>query len=673
MERAGREQAPSQKEGVSVKLISLKLSNFMGIKHFELGTGGRNATVYGENGAGKTTLFSAFLWLLFGKNANNQSDFDIKTLDATGNVLHGLEHEVEATLEIDGRPLVLRKAYKEDWTKKRGSAERTFTGHTTDHFINGVPAKKTEYATKIASICDEETFKLLTSPTYFNTQLHWQKRRDILLEVCGDISDSDVIASDKTLAKLPEILSGRKLDDHRKVIAGRRRAINDEMEKIPIRIDEIGRGLPDISGMQADKLPADIAKLRGLAKEKEQQILLIQNGGQKAEKVKMLRILEGELLRLENEHQEKLTSLAGEKREDFRLTREAIMDNKGDISGHARSIQGYERDISGFATKLEQLRQSWFAENNREFSFNQDETCPTCGQYLPQAPLQTAREKALARFNKEKADKLESINAEGQRLESMKAEMEAGLAHTQQKLEKATADLVTLENEEAALRVEIDAIFQGAQPVHSAPRYVKRLKDKEALEEEIRDLDAGNQEAAAVLQQEINAVNNDIAALESTVAQVEHHKQGSLRIEQLKKQEKDLAKEFEQLENELYLTEQFIRTKVSLLEEKINSRFKMARFKLFDVLVSGGMVECCETLYNGVPYSSGLNNAARINVGLDIINNLAEHYEFSAPIFIDNAEAVTDLIETSGQQIRLIVSAKDKQLRVDVEGSKTNE
>ena len=654
-----------------MKLLSLTLKSFKGIKSFTLEAQGGNVDVFGANAVGKTTLFDAFTWLLFDKDSQNKKDFDIKTLDATGNVMHGIEHEVEATLEIDGRPLVLRKVYKEDWTKKRGSAERIFTGHTTDHFINGVPAKKTEYTAKIAEIANEDIFKLLTSPTFFNTQLSWQERRKILLQVCGDISDQAVIASDKTLAKLPEILNGRKLDDHRKVVAERRRAINDEMEKIPIRIDEIERGLPDINSLQASKLPADIAELRALAKEQEQQILMIQNGGQKVEKVKMLRILEGELLRLENEHQEKLTSLAGEKRECLRLIREAIMDHKGDIGAFTKTILGYEKDMASYAIKMEHLRQDWFKENNKQFTFEQVEACPTCGQYLPQARLQDAMGKAHAQFNKQKADKLESINAEGQRLKSLKVEMETEIANIQQKLEKATVDLDILENKEAALRVEIDAIFQGAQLVHSAPKYVKRLKDKEALEEEIRDLDAGNQEAAAVLQQEINAVNNDIVALESTVAQVEHHKQGSLRIEQLKKQEKDLAKEFEQLENELYLTEQFIRTKVSLLEEKINSKFKMARFKLFDVQVNGGMVECCETLYNGVPYSSGLNNAARINVGLDIINNLAEHYEFSAPIFIDNAEAVTDLIETRGQQIRLIVSAKDKHLRVEVEGQNT--
>ena len=108
------------------------------------------------------------------------------------------------------------------------------------------------------------------------------------------------------------------------------------------------------------------------------------------------------------------------------------------------------------------------------------------------------------------------------------------------------------------------------------------------------------------------------------------------------------------------------------MEEKINSKFKLARFKLFDVQVNGGIAETCETTYQGVPYSSGLNNAARINVGLDIINTLAEHYRFDAPIFVDNAEAVTHLIPTRGQIIRLVVSENDKDLRVEVEAQDQN-
>ena len=116
----------------------------------------------------------------------------------------------------------------------------------------------------------------------------------------------------------------------------------------------------------------------------------------------------------------------------------------------------------------------------------------------------------------------------------------------------------------------------------------------------------------------------------------------------------------------MYLTEEFIRTKVRLLEDRINSKFKMARFKLFEVQVNGALAETAETMYNGVPYSN-LNNGARINVGLDIIRTLAKHYNLYPPIFIDNRESITELIDVSPQQtISLIVSEKDQKLRVEL-------
>ena len=90
---------------------------------------------------------------------------------------------------------------------------------------------------------------------------------------------------------------------------------------------------------------------------------------------------------------------------------------------------------------------------------------------------------------------------------------------------------------------------------------------------------------------------------------------------------------------------------------------------MFNVLVNGGIEECCETVYNGVPYSN-LNNGARLNIGLDIINALAEHYGFSPPVWLDNAESVTDILPTKGQQIRLIVSAQDKKLRIELADKK---
>jgi hypothetical protein len=167
------------------------------------------------------------------------------------------------------------------------------------------------------------------------------------------------------------------------------------------------------------------------------------------------------------------------------------------------------------------------------------------------------------------------------------------------------------------------------------------------------------------IQKEIDTLTDAITALEQAAARLEARKSGEKRIEELKAEERKLAAEFEELEQQLYLTEEFIRTKVRLLEDKINSKFKLARFKLFNTLVNGGIEECCETTFQGVPYSN-LNNGARLNIGLDIINTLAEHFGFAPVVFIDNAESVVNILPTKGQQIRLIVSGTDKKLRIEL-------
>ena len=143
----------------------------------------------------------------------------------------------------------------------------------------------------------------------------------------------------------------------------------------------------------------------------------------------------------------------------------------------------------------------------------------------------------------------------------------------------------------------------------------------------------------------------------------QHAAQVEARIEELKGQERDLAAEHEQLEKELFLVEGFVRAKVEMLESKINSRFKLARFKLFNEQINGGLQECCEVLFDGVPYNSGLNTGARINVGLDIIRTLSEYYQKSFPVIIDNAEAVVDLEEIDAQIICMFVSKKHRSLK----------
>lgn len=641
----------------TIKLQRLTLSNFKGIKALTLDLAGRNASIYGANATGKTTIYDAFLWLLFDKDSSNKSAFNIKTLDESGEPLHGLDHEVEAVLSVDGQELTLKKSYKEKWTKRRGSATAEFTGHTTDYYIDGVPAKKSEYDAKIAELVHEDVFKLLTSPTYFNEQLHWQDRREILLEVCGDISDDDVIASDKALAKLPKILKGRSLDDHLKIIAAQRKRINKELEQLPTRIDEVMRGLPDVSGVDPDCLPRELKETGEAIRAKETEISKLKTGGGIADKARELDQFESEIVKLKAEAHKATDTATQAKRQELGPIRMAMMDCRAEIEQAQKNIGDLGDEIARLDAEIPKLRGKWHGINDQQW--DGDETCPTCNQPLPADQI----EDAIAAFNRQKAEQLEQINTAGKDAAEKRKGAGREMETTRHLLAELEDGLQKLTAQETAILAELEALMLTTQTAE-VPGLDAKLAERKRLETEIEAIKAGSSEVVEKATAELRKLESTYKRLETDRALLHRYSQGQERIDELKIQERELAAEYEALEEQLYLCEQFIRAKVGLLEDKINSKFEMARFKLFEQQVNGALNEVCDTTYGGVPYGD-MNNAARINTGLDIIRTLSKHYRFSAPIFIDNSEAVVQLLPIDSQVIRLVVSGADKQLRIE--------
>ena len=647
-----------------MRLKVLKLHNFQGIKDLALNADGGNLNVFGDNGVGKTTIFSSITWLLFDKDSSNRKDFEIKTLDANGQPHHGLDHEVEATFE-NGKAITLRRVYKEKWAKKRGQAQADFTGHTTDYFINDVPVKKTEFTAKVAEMCDEGVFKLLTNPSYLNEQVHWQERRRILLEVCGDISDVAVIASDKALAKLPEVLGDHSLDDYKKIIAARRTKINDELKLVPARIDEVHRGLPDITGLTRGAVVATIAEKRGTAQTIRDQISRIESGGEIAEKKRQLALVEAELQGIKNDYRERYGELIQARQDELSKARDNSV--SATITTTERTIRDNATEITRLNNKRDELRTRWFQYNDLQFQYNEASVCPTCNQAFPESQLAEAREKALGDFNTQKANKLEEISAEGRMLKARVEDLEAANAEASERLAGLKTELETQGRAVDSLLTELETLRRQAGEYTTDPLYAAKVMAQNDLLQAITNLQSGSSVEITRLRGQIADLEAEISAEETRLGWFELRKSGEARIKELEAREKELAAEYERLESELYLCEQFIRSKVALLEEKINAKFELARFKLFREQINGGLEDCCETTFNGVPYSGGLNNGARINVGLDIIRTLSDHYGFHPVVFVDNAEAVTQLLPMKAQMIRLVVSERDKVLRVERE------
>jgi len=650
-----------------LKLLTLKLKNFQGIKSFELTPNGNDLRIYGENGAGKTTLYNAFYWLLFDKDSKGNSQFDIKTLDQNNEVIHNLEHQVSAEIKINGKKMELRKVYYEKWTKKRGSATETFTGHTTDYYINDVPVKKSEYDSKINELIDEERFKLLTNSAYFNEQLHWEGRKDILFEAFGDVSDEEVIESDDRLKKLSDDLEDRTIEDHQKMIKVKMKKINKDLEKIPVRIDEVNNNISELPDKSKEELETEISQHKSEKKKLDKKLSGIENGGEIAEKRKKLAEMDTELQKIKYGHTEKYDKKIKDTKKEIEEVKDQLSDLDRKISNKKLKLSDKKERIEDIKGEMNELRESWNVVNSEEI--NVEDKCPTCGQKLPEDEIEDAVKKAKL----DKSQRLENINQNGvqkkQRVEKLKSEV----TELEEEIQSLEEQLPGLKKVKDDLFDELSELRKKAEAYQDSFQYKKKLKERENVKESIKELQENKADSKTEIKENIREVESEIDDLQTELNKFDQKKKAAERIEELSAQEKELAGKYEEFEHQLHLMEEFNRAKVDLVENKINDHFELAEFKLFEELVNGGLKDTCETLHKGVPYSSGLNNGAQINVGLDIINTLSEHYGFKAPVFVDNAESVSNIFEIDSQMIKLIVSEKDKELRVEEDSQNIKE
>ena len=640
-----------------MKLTKLELLNFKGLKAFTINFNG-DVIIRGDNATGKTTVFDSVCWLLFGKDSLDRADFEIKTLDK-GNPVHKVNHEVTGTFTLDeGGTVELKRVYREKYSSPRGG-EVTMTGHTTDYFVDGVPKKEKEYKEIVNSLVDENIFKLITNPLYFNETYSWQNRRKLLLEMCGDISDEDVIAEYSDLKALTDILSGHSVDDHRKVVAAKKTAINKELDMIPVRIDEALRGKPTIDTPR-DVLIQEISLATTTLETLEADKALLVNGHAVVDTRAELRDVQRRLMARESELQMEYKKQSALKSNEYDMVVSELNNLSSKVENTKHRLNTSNRDIQRIESVINELMHQRQQVNEDAFVMDIDENCPTCGQKLPAEQIQAAREKAETNFNLRKSKRLEEIN---QSIELKQQDIE--------NIKKRDAGLEPVETLEALIKAKelvkqtiTDEIGQLTAPVLDDDSIYADLKAEEfMLQMKLDESNTDHSEEIADIDKRIATTKEHRFNLETELNKYEEAKRIDSRVAELESQQAELAAEKSKLDEASYLMDEFVKAKVNMLEDVINSRFKLARFKMFNVMLNGNVEECCETTYKGVPYRS-MNNAARINVGLDIINALTSYFKVNAPVFIDNAEAVTEFIPVNSQTIKLIVDESEPQLVV---------
>lgn len=651
-----------------MRLTKLVLENFQSIKSFvmDLSADGKNAIVMGANGTGKTTVGNAVTWLLTGKPINGQKSYSPKRVDANGDEMHNVNNTAEAEfLMDDGSTLKLKKDYHEKYQTKSGM--KTFVGNETSYWIDDKPVTETAYENSLRKLFgSDDRAKMLTNPSYFAVDMDWKDRRSLLIDMVGNVSDSDVIASDPALSPLSTLAAGTSsIQDYKVQTEIRLKKAKEALAEIKPRIDEAGKAIPDIpEGADDNELASDLEKLKKEEDENKEKIASLED----SELLSEIRRRVSELKATYSEKRVAFTLEMDEKNKPVLEEIETLRQEKASLLSQTEMAKRMldeslatktrlENDITALRDQYKEIKASSYIYGPEPVI---DEICPTCGQPIPKEKIKEAEDACWAEeerkrqeWEKAKQNSLDEITRKG----SENKEKVAGLTD---KIEKIKPSIEAGSNRIKEIEERLDTLKKKVctSKFENSDAAMKIQENIAALEKNLESGAETKSAAENAIRARLAEIENEKKRISTIRSNILIRKAQEKRIADLAVQEKDLNDEITKLKGYIELADTFITKKASMLNSKIGGLFKNVKFRMFEVQQNNGIRDVCKPL---VRCSSGwiayeqASTAEKINGGLEIINVLAEYFGFSLPIVIDNAEAVNEMVPTKSQQIRLLV------------------
>lgn len=681
-----------------IKLTRMVLENFKGIRKLDEKFGERT-DVMGANATGKTTIMDAFTWCLFGKDSQNRTDsgrgsFQVKTVDADGNPIEKMDHGVELYFDIDGKPVVIKRCLKEEWVTKRGETEAKLSGNTTHYYWDGVEIREKDFSQRVAEvIIDSEKFKMLSNPGYF-CSLPWENQLMMLNEIIGTVTFEDISNGNAEWeAECEKFGIGGYTE--------RRKAISQSKLKCQKEIDSTTNNVTGIRSVMPDKPDTDeLVKMKESITKEIDAMTEQMKGGDLAEQQ-----FKADVQKMEieiNEMFDKLDAMkrkAEKKAEDeydaanaeFKKMKDSAESLKRMIEVNtnsysrqcvqdSRQIHTMDIDIEAQRKKIDSLRDEWIARNAEQYDGSKNDgelLCPLTNQPCDGASaklhMHNACVKAMSAFNERKQADLAEMTKRGQMMKAeldkmieRKNEVEAGQKKFQGELDETIREL---KGELADVEKKLEGISEvKMNPVtntNDIPGYAD-LYDKlqKKINKKNEFIDGHKPGESTISSGDVVNKKLELEKINRELYKNETRKDCEAKIAECEARIKELAQQKADYEREEDLINEMNKARIAEMQRRCGGIFKVVSFKFVEKQMNGGEVDTCCAMVNGVKYAD-VNNAAKINAGLDIINAMCGQYDISAPIFIDNAESVNELLATDGQTIRLVVT-EDKPMKIHI-------
>ena len=652
----------------TIKLKSLKLCNFKGVRSFEAAFNSQVSVIVGDNGTGKTTLYDAYLWLLFGKDSTGRSDgangFNVKTTDESGKPIYRLEHSVTAVLEVDGKEIKLQRSLVEKWQKVNGTTDEVMKDET-QYFINDVrTGTKKEYQAEISEIIPEDVFRMITNPYYF-TSLSADTQKEMLLGMVGNIDDEEVAAAYPDFLALLDQINGTSLAKWAREIAAKKKACNDALATIPASIETAQKLMPEsedwaileneLKGVQerVKEIDAQIADKSALNDEAYKRKMALMK--QQADKRIKLQDRENAIrMEVSAAHNQALSELQ-ELQNELSLTQSNIDSKRVE----KKAVDAKVAELDG---KLVEMRERFKTIAKEQFPEPSGDVlvCPTCGEPYKGENLENAIAKLRGNFEQNKARRQKDIQTNGKQY---KVEYDKVVERQTQ----LTGLIAKLEDEALEIKGNIEIKKNNIPVAGNADEAIASDKECLDLRNDITEID--NQLKVEVPQADVSELQREKADRNAAIAEINKRLGKRAMIERVNKEIADLeekriannqAKADLEKWEDVYL--RFQKAKDEVLMQRINGLFNVVSFSFVKEQKNGGEKVTCYCTVNGVPYAD-VNACGKVNAGLDIINAICATKGISAPIFIDNRESFNQIIPTISQIVNLRVS-NDKQLTI---------
>lgn len=632
-------------------LKSIHLHDFKGVKdstyHFN------NIThINGMNGSGKSTIATAWFWVMADKDYSLKSNPMIRPLD-----MEESEPSVTLTLDINGVEVTVKKSQicKKSEPDENGVAKVALNNK---YEVNSVPVSERDFKKKMTEYGIDLDKVLALSHTSVFTSQKAADMRKILFEMTSTKSDVDIAGMESDTAELAELLKSYSVEEVE--------AMHKASKK---KADENVKSIPDqIIGLEQAKVTDDIALLEEKKKAAEQTLEELNNPNteieeSQREKFSALLEIQTQITEIEQTAQQESAKAKQKAVEHLMAVREKVSNaEKAILNLEAKEVR-CKADLAVYNDSKERIIATFKETKAKEFVAKPiEDTCPTCGQSLPEktkAKAREAQQKDKELWEKKKTETLAEIRKEANELNDNLTKAEEEYKAIKAQIDDLNYELPKLKKEAEFAEKKAEEDFTAViEDENYELLKARAVQIKEEMKAEAETIKPKDNEAIIAAEQELEYINNRIAL-------VERNKEIDEKIKAL--QTERMNYEQEKANAEMILDQLAIlsRRKNELLVEEINSKFKTVKFTLFEFLKNGNYSEVCIPTIDGKRFGESTNTGKELIGRIDICESLQKFNECYLPIFLDNAESLNSFnVPEVDTQLILLSVTDDKEIQV---------